>query len=166
MIKKEKGITLVALVITIIVLLILAGVTIAMVVGDNGILTRSKQSKFNTQVAELDEKVGMFASDLAAEFQTDLATNTSGGYKLNKTDIQKVWDETVKESDGWSATETTAPDNSAADAVLHVKYTSDKLKGAAKDASKADQEWTITIKKNFDVTCERNTSNNGGYSTK
>ena len=59
MIKKEKGITLVALVITIIVLLILAGVTIAMVVGDNGILTRSKQSKFNTQVAELDEKVGM-----------------------------------------------------------------------------------------------------------
>ena len=36
--KKEKGITLIALVITIIVLLILAGVTIATLTGDNGIL--------------------------------------------------------------------------------------------------------------------------------
>ena len=35
--KREKGITLVALVITIIVLLILAGVTLAMVMGDSGI---------------------------------------------------------------------------------------------------------------------------------
>ncbi len=38
----EKGITLIALIITIIVLLILAGVSIAMLTGDNGILTRSK----------------------------------------------------------------------------------------------------------------------------
>ena len=42
---KESGITLIALVITIIVLLILAGVTIAMVVGDNGILTRAREAK-------------------------------------------------------------------------------------------------------------------------
>ena len=37
--KINKGITLIALVITIIVLLILAGVTIATLTGDNGILT-------------------------------------------------------------------------------------------------------------------------------
>ena len=39
--KKEKGITLIALVITIIVLLILAGVTVATLTGDNGLLTKT-----------------------------------------------------------------------------------------------------------------------------
>ena len=38
---KENGITLIALVITVIVLIILAGVTIAVLTGDNGILTRA-----------------------------------------------------------------------------------------------------------------------------
>ena len=40
--KINKGITLIALVITIIVLLILAGVTIATLTGDNGILTKAQ----------------------------------------------------------------------------------------------------------------------------
>ena len=40
--KTISGITLIALVITIIVLLILAGVTMSFVVGDNGVLTRTK----------------------------------------------------------------------------------------------------------------------------
>ena len=40
--RNQKGVTLIALVITIIVLLILAGVSISMLTGDNGILTRGK----------------------------------------------------------------------------------------------------------------------------
>lgn len=47
MFKKEKGITLVALVITIIVLLILAGVTISLVVSDNGVINKAKDAKTN-----------------------------------------------------------------------------------------------------------------------
>ena len=47
MFKKEKGITLVALVITIIVLLILAGVTISLVVSDNGVINKAKGAKTN-----------------------------------------------------------------------------------------------------------------------
>lgn len=47
--KKENGITLVALVVTIIVLLILAGVTIATLTGDNGILTRAQEAKEKTK---------------------------------------------------------------------------------------------------------------------
>ena len=43
--KKQKGITLIALVVTIIVLLILAGVSIATLTGDNGILTRASNAK-------------------------------------------------------------------------------------------------------------------------
>ncbi len=43
--KERRGVTLIALVITIIVLLILAGVTIAMLTGDNGIISKSNASK-------------------------------------------------------------------------------------------------------------------------
>lgn len=55
--KKNKGITLIALVITIIVLLILAGVTIATLTGDNGILTRASDAKEQTEIAEIKEQI-------------------------------------------------------------------------------------------------------------
>ncbi len=54
--KKEAGITLIALVITVIVLLILAGVTIAALSGDNGILTRAKDAKEKTEQAQKNEE--------------------------------------------------------------------------------------------------------------
>lgn len=52
----KKGITLISLVVTIIVLLILSGVTIATLTGDNGILTRAQKAKNETEQAEKDEK--------------------------------------------------------------------------------------------------------------
>ena len=55
-IQREKGITLIALVITIIVLLILAGVSIAMLTGQNGILTQAQKSKQVTDDASEQEK--------------------------------------------------------------------------------------------------------------
>ena len=54
--RKQTGITLIALVITVIVLLILAGVTIAALCGDNGILTRAKEAKEKTEQAQKDEE--------------------------------------------------------------------------------------------------------------
>ena len=54
-IKTQKGITLIALVITIIVLLILAGVSIAMLTGENGILTQAKKAKKETEEAKNNE---------------------------------------------------------------------------------------------------------------
>ena len=56
-IRKEKGITLIALVITIIVLLILAGVTIATLTGDNGILNQANKAKTETTKASAKEQV-------------------------------------------------------------------------------------------------------------
>ena len=55
--KNAKGITLIALVITIIVLLILAGVTIAILTGDNGILNQAGKAKDKTTEAESIERV-------------------------------------------------------------------------------------------------------------
>ena len=53
--KKSKGITLIALVITIIVLLILAGVAIAMLSGENGILRKAADAKTKTEQAQTNE---------------------------------------------------------------------------------------------------------------
>ena len=55
--KEAKGITLIALVITIIVLLILAGVAIATLTGENGILTKANNAKIETTKAGAEEKV-------------------------------------------------------------------------------------------------------------
>lgn len=57
--QKNKGITLIALVITIIVLLILAGVTITTLTGENGILTKASEAKSQTEVATEKEQVGI-----------------------------------------------------------------------------------------------------------
>ena len=57
--RQENGITLIALVITIIVLLILAGVTIAMLTGDNGIISKAMQAKIRTEEAKETEETGL-----------------------------------------------------------------------------------------------------------
>ena len=54
--KNSKGITLIALVITIIVLLILAGVAIAMLTGDNGLLNKSTRAAVKSKIAEEKEQ--------------------------------------------------------------------------------------------------------------
>lgn len=68
MFKQEKGITLVALVITIIVLLILAGVSISLVAGDNGILTKSKTAATKTKYSQITEAVGLALSDCQGDY--------------------------------------------------------------------------------------------------
>ena len=58
-IKNEKAITLIALIVTIIVLLILAGVSIAVLTGDNSILRRSSEAKVTTKIAEIEEQANL-----------------------------------------------------------------------------------------------------------
>ena len=57
--KKTKGITLIALVVTIIVLLLLAGISISMLTGQNGILNRAAEAKEKTAKSQKEEKVKM-----------------------------------------------------------------------------------------------------------
>ena len=59
MMKEQKGITLVALVITIIVLLILAGVSIAALSGQNGILTNASEAKQQDAIGAAKDIVSM-----------------------------------------------------------------------------------------------------------
>ena len=65
--KEEKGITLVALVVTIIVLIILAGVSIAMLVGETGIVTQTQIVAQDTEIKGDEEKIrlAMVAAQIA-----------------------------------------------------------------------------------------------------
>ena len=63
----QKGITLIALVITIIVLLILAGVTIAALSGDNGLLSKATQSRKSTDIAEEKEIIALAYNGVMAK---------------------------------------------------------------------------------------------------
>ena len=57
--KEKKGITLIALVVTIIVLIILAGVSINLVLGENGIITQARKAKALTEQTEQDENTSL-----------------------------------------------------------------------------------------------------------
>ena len=60
--KKNSGITLIALVITIVVLLILAGISISAVFGRNGIIDKTNEAKYLTKLREYEEKVTLIVA--------------------------------------------------------------------------------------------------------
>ena len=66
--KKEKGITMVSLVVTIIILIILAGISIQVTIGEDGIITKAKQAKQNITLA--GEAEAMQLNQLYYELET------------------------------------------------------------------------------------------------
>ena len=78
--ESNRGITLIALVITIIVLLILAGISISMLSGDNGILNKAVQAKDATRGGEVQETVTLAAAN-------NTGVDYIGGTKQTKTDV-------------------------------------------------------------------------------
>ena len=73
-IRKNKGITLIALVITIIVLLILAAVSIAMLTGENGILSQAEKAKVETRGATVEEECNLWKTNKKMDSQTAQVT--------------------------------------------------------------------------------------------
>ncbi len=75
---NNKGITLIALVITIIVLLILAGVAIATLTGDNGVLTKAAKAKQETEKANEDEMRKLTMLEATANIENTKYTDSNG----------------------------------------------------------------------------------------
>ena len=69
--RKEKGITLIALAVTIIVMLILAGVTIAALTSENGIINQASKVKETSKVAKTEEEAKLEYSNLILEKQME-----------------------------------------------------------------------------------------------
>ena len=88
--SKNTGITLIALVITIIVLLILAGISIAMLTGENGLLTKSQEAKTKTEVEGDKEQIqlailGSYGEDGTIDIDSLNANlKNINGLKLNE----------------------------------------------------------------------------------
>ena len=82
--SKETGITLIALVVTIVVLLILAGVSISMLTGENGVITQAKKAKEETEIAEEKEAVQIaYTGAMGEKYDPD---------SITASDIQKQLD--------------------------------------------------------------------------
>lgn len=90
--KKEKGITLVALVVTIVVLLILAGVSINLVLGENGLITQAKTAKAKTAEMTNDENylVNSYVPDYIAEQVNGTTENKTSDTVEEPKDVIKI----------------------------------------------------------------------------
>ena len=86
--KKQKGITLIALVVTIIVLLILAGVTLVTLMGENGLLSMAEKSAEETEISKEKEIVGLSYQQAKLE----------NGNKISKEKLQNALNGFVGES--------------------------------------------------------------------
>ena len=157
--KSNSAITLIALIITIIVLLILAGVTLNMVMGENGIFGKANNAKNKTEVAQYEEELRM----CVLELQTDAATN---GTTFNMETIKNKFVEKVKELENTTEIEfPTEESETRLDGIykgyefyIDDKYSAhigDKATGITLTTSLEPEGWTnqnvtatITIKSN------------------
>lgn len=99
-IKNSRGITLIALVITIIVLLILAGISIATLTGENGILKKASLAKRNTEEAAIKEEIELAIQEILIEKHEEFPLTNEKiaqylGEKLKGIVIGKISDTTI-----------------------------------------------------------------------
>lgn len=71
--RNQKGVTLISLVITIVVMLIIAGAAIATLGGDNGLITRARMSRYSSTEAEVIERMTTGFNTVFAEVSTRTA---------------------------------------------------------------------------------------------
>ena len=146
--QKERGITLIALVVTIIVLIILAGVSINMLVGDNGIIPQTQTAKTQTEQATLKEKLDMIAlerelnvslSSTVEEDETDVFLEMMGDKEITQEDIDSFNE--ILQSYGKQLTAI----NNASDIQkigTEGNYPLDGLYVLLQDVSLQGQDWT------------------------
>lgn len=102
-IKQEKAITLIALVVTIIVLLILAGISISMLTGQNGILNRASEAKEKTGTSNVEEqrKLAQAEALINLEDTTYQGVTISKGFAPTKIDGEDSVDKGLVITDGY-----------------------------------------------------------------
>ena len=186
--KKNRGITLIALIVTIIVLLILAGVSINMLTGQNGILKRATEAKNTTEVASEKEGIQMavttsqmssanytsikkdsLQSELNTYFgkeKTTLEDNKDGSYTVTMNNSKRKYtiedDGSIIEGvyDKWNGTDSKEPTEKTSNEI-HI-YTVAELKWIADKVNNEGntfEGYTIYLENNLDFGA-RETSEN------
>lgn len=94
--RNEKGVTLIALVVTIVVLLILAGTAIAMLSGDDGIMTNAQKAQAANTEGEIREKIKMAYNAVKTSISVDSAIDPD--YNATETTtLQALFEEAASE---------------------------------------------------------------------
>lgn len=155
--KNQNGITLIALVITIIVLLILAGVSIAMLTGENGILTKATSAKDESSKAEVKEAVSLAIAEIYAN-KNDTVSANNGVTEVTADNIASIArkNNSAITQEG-TGTDTAATEEKAATHVLTLKfrdvnYTVTFTEAHTKKTTTGETTTTTTTPSSLDVT--------------
>lgn len=106
--RNQKGITLVALVVTIVVLLILAGTSIAMLSGDSGIITNAQKSAYANTEGEAMDKIKFAFNAVATEVRVKSATELNYDATTKVKDLAQIALKDLGGADNAFASNTTA----------------------------------------------------------
>ena len=123
--KNNKGITLVALVVTIIVLIILAGISINLVLGDNGIITIAKKAKENTELAKIQEETELNELYYQLETEGSISDNIPYDSIAKLAEFKKAIANAIEEAGGIK------PDTTSETAIF-----ANNIKGIVKEVTK------------------------------
>ena len=156
MLKNKKGITLIALVVTIVVLLILAGVTISLLLDENGIIAKSKDARTETRVSQIEDEVGMWKqhnfinkeSNQAQESADTMLASLISRKLLTEDEIDRNQELiTIKKKDGtiikeisYSSVTINISKTPATEKSGAVVLTVDSVDGLTIDVSQGDEE--------------------------
>lgn len=138
--RNQKGITLIALVITIIVLLILAGVSIAMLTGQNGILTQANNAQVATREAEIREAIALAVSTINADLADDISED-----KYTALNYQSIVD--AINADRGAGTASTTNGTATTGGTITYKYGSKSYTATFDIANGGIKDNSITISK-------------------
>ena len=118
--SSQRGITLIALVVTIIVLLILAGITLSMITGDNGIIKQAKGAKQQTEIQGYKEELELIGIKVE---------KVSKG--LNDKEYMDKYEEEIKKDEAFKEAEVTRKDDETIEVVTkegyEIEVTKDKV---------------------------------------
>ncbi len=95
--KNEKAITLIALVVTIVVLLILAAVSISMLAGENGVITQAQNSKLETRGGEVEERINIWKNENKLNKYSYVEVKTERDFIKDLKDQKLVFDNEIDE---------------------------------------------------------------------
>ena len=153
--KKEKGITLIALVVTIVVLLILAGTAIAMLSGDDGIMTNAQRSQAANTEGEIREKIKMAYNAVKTEISVNSAIDSSYNASsdaemknLFKIAANEIGITPTSDTQGFDEGLTILLNTSTKQ--IYFQYNDNKFGGSVDDAVSAMEHATINNSTNID----------------
>ena len=148
--KKEKGITLIALVVTIVILLVLAGVSINLVFENNGIITKSKEARIVTRADNAEDEVELWKnnnyiaknSNESSESKEDMLQRLIDKKLVNEEEIDRNNEIiTIKKKDG-----TIVKEINYGGVVIHISKTPETEEAGTVVLQVASVEGVVTIR--------------------